>query len=100
MSTPVEPIVMLPLERPLVINAICARLSTDCLGADMAGRKLLHTIPTDELKLVVAILESAREVVRQHSPNDTEKHRGAGTDGQKIVSIEKLVDAVKSELAT
>jgi hypothetical protein len=55
-------------------------------------------IPTNELKLIVRVLEAARSVVRQYSPNDTDRLKGAGSDGRKLVSVEELVEAIESDL--
>lgn len=80
-----------PLERPLVIDAILCRLRQDVeFGA-------VHSIPTNELKLIIAILDAARTCVREWVPTPSDKARGAGTGVGMRAAEDALIAAIRRE---
>jgi hypothetical protein len=90
-SAPVDAVVITPLEEPIVIDAIRCRLRQDI---DIFG--LRHSIPTEELRLILDIVDAARHCVREWEPNATEKARGAGTGVGMRSAEDKLIRVLKS----
>jgi len=90
------------LDRPIVIDAIRARLGTDCDIIVSRGTKpehvIPHVVPHDEMMLILAILDAARDVRRQFKPNVGEKLRGEGTQRGQLAAINALVRVVGLEL--
>lgn len=90
----VQPLVITPLERPVVIDAIRCRLRQDI---DDFGVR--HSIPTDELRLILDIVDAARKCVREWKPNATEKARGAGTGVGMRAAEDELIRVLKGDLS-
>lgn len=80
------------IEKPLAIDAIRCRLRQDI---DIF--KIQHTIPADELKLLLDIVDAARLCVREWAPSNTDKRMGHGTtqDGT-IEAQDRLIMAVRA----
>lgn len=81
-----------PLEQPLVIDAIRCRLRQDI---DFGVR---HSIPTEELRMILDIVDAARHCVREWKPNATEKARGAGTGVGMRAAEDKLIRVLRRDL--
>jgi len=92
-SAPVYAVVITPLEEPIVIDAIRCRLRQNI--DDFGAR---HSIPTEELRLILDIVDAARHCVREWEPNATEKARGAGTGSGMRAAEDKLIRVLKSDL--
>lgn len=92
-SAPVDAVVITPLEKPIVIDAIRCRLRQDI---DDFG--VSHSIPTDELRLILDIIDAARHCVSEWEPTATEKSRGAGTGVGMRAAEDKLIRVLKSDL--
>lgn len=90
---PVDAVVITPLEKPIVIDAIRCRLRQDI---DDFGVR--HSIPTDALRLILDIVDAARHCVSEWEPNATEKARGAGTGVGMRSAEDKLIRVVKGDL--
>ena len=88
-----QSIVLLPLEEPLVIDAIRCRLRQD---VEEFG--LQHSIPTNELRAILDVVDAARACVREWTPNATEKARGAGTGVGMRAAEDVLIKRVKVKL--
>jgi hypothetical protein len=84
-----------PLEKPICIDAIRCRLRQDI---DDFG--VSHSIPTDELRLILDIVDAARHCVKEWEPNATEKARGAGTGVGMRAAEDNLIRTVKRDLPT
>lgn len=82
-----------PLEKPIVIDAIRCRLRQDI---DEFG--VQHSIPANELRLILDIVDAARHCVREWEPNATEKARGAGTGVGMRAAEDKLIRVLKGDL--
>jgi hypothetical protein len=92
-STRDQPIVLMPLDEPLVIDAIRCRLRQDI---DEFG--LQHSIPADELRLMLRIIDAARACVREWKPNGIEKARGAGTGVGMRAAEDSLIREVTADI--
>lgn len=90
---PVDAVVITPLEKPIVIDAIRCRLRQDI---DEFGVK--HSIPTEELRLILDIVDAARHCVREWEPNAAEKARGAGTGVGMRAAEDRLIHVLKGDL--
>ena len=88
---PVDAVVSTDIEQPLVVDAIRCRLRQD------VGRGVVHSIPTNELRLLLNIVDCARHCVREWSPTSDEKARGAGTGVGMRAAEDQLIRAIKSE---
>lgn len=82
-----------PLEEPIVIDAIRCRLRQDIDDFDV-----VHSIPTEELRLILNIVDAARHCLREWEPTMIEKSRGAGTGVGMRAAEDRLIKAVKSDL--
>ena len=89
----VDHIVLLPIDEPLVIDAIRCRLRQD---VDEFG--VQHSIPANELRAILDIVDAARACVREWQPNATEKARGAGTGVGMRAAEDVLIMKVKAKL--
>ena len=81
-----------PIEQPIVIDAIRCRLRQDI---DYGVR---HSVPVEELRLILDIVDAARHCVREWEPNATEKACGAGTGVGMRAAEDKLIRVLKREL--
>ena len=84
-----------PIAKPLVIDAIRCRLRQDI---DIFG--VTHSIPSDELRLILNIVDAARRCVREWEPTDLDKNRGAGTGVGMRAAEDELIRALRSDLQT
>lgn len=81
---------LVELEQPLAIDAIRCRLRQDI---DEFGVE--HSIPTEELRLILDIVDAARHCVREWQPTSTEKNKGAGTGVGMRAAEDRLIRIVK-----
>lgn len=88
-----HPIVITPIERPIVIDAIRCRLRQDIEDFGVS-----HSIPTEDLRLILDIVDAARHCVREWEPNATEKARGAGTGVGMRAAEDRLIQVLKGDL--
>ena len=93
---PQEPIVLVPLETPLVIDAIRCRLRQDAVLSHFGNR--LVAVPLTELILIMDILDAARQCVKEWSPAPSEKAHGAGTGVGMRAAEDRLIAAMKRDL--
>lgn len=92
-----SPLTFVPIDRPLVIDAIRCRLDQDVNYCTRRGQATV-AIPVREMELIVAILDAARAVVREYAPTDLEKSRGAGTGVGMRAAEDRLITTVKRDL--
>ena len=81
-----------PLEKPIVIDAIRCRLRQD---VDEFGVR--HNIPANELRLLLDIVDAARQCVREWEPSPTDKARGAGTVDGTRAAEDRLIRVIKGD---
>lgn len=82
-----------PIAKPLVIDAIRCRLRQDI---DAFG--VTHSIPSNELRLILDIVDAACNCVREWEPDEAEKTRGAGTGVGMRAAEDRLIRVLKSGL--
>lgn len=87
-----------PLDKPNIINSISCRLSYDLEYAKSINWQGSMAIPVDEVDLILDIVDSAREYVKQFAPSGWEEAIGAGTEEGKKAAHENLVRAVRRDL--
>ena len=79
------------IEEPLAIDAIRCRLRQD-----IDTFNIQHTIPTDELRILLNIVDAARLCVREWTPSDTDKRKGHGTGVGMRAAKNHLIRAVRA----
>jgi len=82
------------LETPIRIDAIRCRLRQDI---DRLG--IQHSIPSEELRLMLDIIDAARHCVKEWVPTPWEKDNGHGTGVGMRVAEDRLIREVRKELA-
>lgn len=85
-------ITQVPIDRPIAIDAIRCRLRQD-----IDRFRLTHSIPTHELRLILDIVDAARDCVREWESNAIEKERGAGTGVGMRAAEDKLIRILKRD---
>lgn len=81
-----------PIDTPLVINAIRCRLNGDL----KFGVK--HSIPADELRLILNIVDAAVCCVKEWEPSEYQKSKGYGTGVGMRAAEDRLIRCVRSTL--
>ncbi len=81
-----------PMDKPLVINAILCRLKGDLkLGVG-------HSIPADELRLILEIVEAAVRCVEEWEPSEFQKSKGCGTGVGMRSAEDQLIRCVRRDV--
>ena len=79
------------IEEPLAIDAIRCRLRQD-----IAIFGIQHDIPTDQLRLLLDIVDAARLCVREWAPSKKDKRMGHGTGVGMRAAEDRLINAVRA----
>jgi len=77
---------------PAVIAAISCRLRGDIKFG------VIHSIPKDELLLILDIVDAAGKCVSEWVPNPCEKRRGCGTGVGMHAAEDALIRCVKTKI--
>lgn len=88
---------LLPLEKPLMINAIACRLKYEAEAAVLQNKQYV-AIPTSELEWFVSLLRVSAEFVAAWSPNYTQELAGCNAELVKTLTLSKLVNTIKSDI--
>lgn len=88
---------LMPLEKPIVMDAIRCRLRQDIEMSHHLSASV--EVPKNELRWIVDILDAARACVREWQPNATEKARGAGTGVGMRAAEDRLIQLVRRDLS-
>ena len=81
-----------PMDKPLVINAILCRLKG---GLKLGGT---HSIPADELRLMLDIVEAAVHCVEEWEPSEYQKSKGCGTGAGMRAAADQLIRCVRRDV--